>query len=247
MVPSQTRFSLQRGYVLHRRPYRDTSQLLEVFSEEHGRIGLVARGARGRRDAQGLLQPFIPLLLSWSGRGELATLTAVESAGAMHALNAMPLLCGFYLNELLLRLLPRFDPHREVFHIYDHTLAELARHSIGTGEMEWALRMFERDLLQELGYGLVLDHDVESGEPIDEVEFYRYVLGYGPLWCEKDLADQHTDMIIRGSTLRALSQGSSVGTRGLREAKRLMRAAIDQQLAGRALHSRRLLRDLSTT
>lgn len=244
MVTSGARYALQRGYILHRRPYRDTSHLLEVFTEEYGRIGLVARGGRGRRDWQGLLQPFVPLLLSWSGRGELATLTAVEGTGSMLKLNGMPLLCGFYLNELLLRLLLRYDAHAELFYAYDHAITGLAVVDIKVDEMQWLLRVFERDLLQELGYGLVLDHDVESGESIEGSECYRYRLGHGPMWCESDIAERETDPIIHGSTLLALHQGTLGDSASLREAKRLMRAAIDQQLAGRPLHSRRLLRDL---
>ncbi|MBI3772680.1 MAG: DNA repair protein RecO [Gammaproteobacteria bacterium] len=235
---------MHRGYILHRRPYRDTSHILDVFTEEHGRLGLVARGGRGRREWQGLLQPFVPLLLSWSGRGELATLTAIESAGAAHSLAGTPLLCGFYLNELLLRLLQRFDPHAQLFNVYATTLSVLARVNENPGEIEWGLRIFERDLLQELGYGLVLDHDVETGDPIQETETYRYVLGHGPVWCESDLVEHAADAMLHGHSLLALHQGQCHDPGSLREVKRLMRAAIDQQLAGRPLHSRRLLRDL---
>lgn len=244
MSTSATRHTLHRGYILHRRAYRDTSHILEVFTEEHGRLGLVARGGRGRRDWQGLLQPFIPLLLSWSGRGELATLTAVESAGAALSLAGTPLLCGFYLNELLLRLLQRFDAHVQLFNVYANTLNALAGASENPGLVEWSLRIFERDLLQELGYGLVLDHDVETGDPIQEMETYRYVLGHGPVWCEPDLIEHAADAILHGYSLLALHHGQCPNPVSRREAKRLMRAAIDQQLAGRPLHSRRLLHDL---
>jgi DNA repair protein RecO (recombination protein O) len=241
---SGTRFALQHGYILHRRPYRDTSHILEVFTEEHGRLGLVARGGRGRREWQGLLQPFVPLLLSWSGRGELATLTAIESVGASHSLAGTPLLCGFYLNELLLRLLQRFDPHVQLFNVYATTLSGLARAHENAFGIEWGLRIFERDLLQELGYGLVLDHDVDTGDPVQEAETYRYVLGHGPVGCEPDLVEHAADTMVHGHSLLALHLGLCHDPLSLREAKRLMRAAIDQQLAGRPLHTRRLLRDL---
>ena len=110
------RVLLQSSFVLHRRPYRDTSLLLEVFSQEYGRLGLVARGAVSPRSRwKGLLQPFAPLLLSWSGAGELATLTAAEEAGCPIPLPPHRVLAGLYINELLLRLLPRLDPHPGLF------------------------------------------------------------------------------------------------------------------------------------
>ena len=158
---------LQRAYVLHHHPYRDSSALVEIFSEHHGRVGLVARGVRGRRNPrQALLQPFTPLLLSWSGRGELMTLVDVEAEAPNAMLQGMVLMSGFYVNELLLRLLRRHDPHPQLFLYYDQLLQRLARlEGDNPPELAIALRLFEKVLLDEIGYGLVLACDGLGGAP----------------------------------------------------------------------------------
>ena len=145
------------------RPLRETSLLIDALTRDHGRVGLLARGVRAARSrfSRAALQPLTPLNLSWSGRGELSTLTAAEPAGnALHA-SGETLLCALYLNELVARLLPRNDPHPGVFEEYLTTFARLA----GDYAPAWTLRRFERDLLGHLGYGLVLEADAETGEP----------------------------------------------------------------------------------
>src|SRR5215472_17488080 len=152
MSRSVQRVQLARAYVLHQRPFRDTSLIVEAFARDYGRLTLFAHGARGPRSRFTALQPFRPLLLSWSGRGEAPALAAAESAEAPPALAATQLLSGFYLNELLLKLLTRGDPHPELFDLYEATLAELR--SAATAEA--ALRLFEARLLGFIGYGLNL-------------------------------------------------------------------------------------------
>lgn len=229
------RVLLQSAFVLHRRPYRDTSLLLEVFVQDHGRLGLAARGAAAPRSRlKGLLQPFAPLLLSWSGAGELATLTAAEEAGCPISLPPHRVLAGLYINELLLRLLPRLDPHPGLFVAYQRLLAELAA---APGE-EPPLRRFEKRLLDELGYGLTLDGEAVSGAPIVAEEQYCYVLDRGPL-----AADQvQTGVPISGRSLLALRDGIFSEPAVLKEVKRLTRAALAEQLRGRALKTRELYR-----
>ncbi len=229
------RVLLQSAFVLHRRPYRDTSLLLEVFVQDHGRLGLAARGAAAPRSRlKGLLQPFTPLLLSWSGAGELATLTAAEEAGCPIPLPPHRVLAGLYINELLLRLLPRLDPHPGLFAAYQRLLAELAA---APGE-EPPLRRFEKRLLDELGYGLTLDGEAVSGAPIIAEEQYCYVLDRGPL-----AADQaQTGVPISGRSLLALRDGIFSDPAVLKEVKRLTRAALAEQLRGRALKTRELYR-----
>src|SRR3990172_6126372 len=151
------RHDAQPAFVLHNYPYRETSLVLEVFTQHHGRVAMVARGARRPRSAlRGVLLAFQPLLLSWSGRSELRTLYKAEWRGGLPQLKGVALLCGFYLNELMVKLLPHDDPHKALYRTYFDTL-----HALGKGGDHAAtLRRFEKHLLKELGYALTLDHDV---------------------------------------------------------------------------------------
>lgn len=231
---AQTRILLQPAFVLHRRPYLNTSLLLEAFGRESGRVGLVARGALGSRSRlKGLLQPFVPLLLSWVGTGELATLSAAEDSGPPATLAPARVLAGLYANELLVRLLPRQDPLPELFAAYGRLLAELTV----APDPEPALRCFEKRLLAELGYGLTLDREA-GGLPIVAEETYRYVLDQGPLPAHQT----QTGLLISGRSLLALRDELLSDPAILREVKRLTRAALTEQLRGRALKTRDLYR-----
>jgi DNA repair protein RecO (recombination protein O) len=181
-----------------------------------------------------ILQPFVPLLLSWVGRGEVCTLTGVERSGPWMPLNGSGVACGFYLNELLLRLLPRNDSHEQLFERYAHTLEALGG-ALGTQRI---LRMFERDLLQELGYALVLERDAESGEPIAEEGLYHYDPQRGPVRVRDGSSG---GIVVRGRSLISLLSGDLSDTDSLREAKRLLRAALTPHLGPRPLRSRSLL------
>ncbi len=243
-VRNTTRQQLQSAYILHQRPYRDTSVLLEVFSQDHGRLGVVAKGVRRRRNPrQALLQPFTPLLLSWSGRGELMTLLDVESQASGYLLQGSVLMSGFYLNELLLRLLQRQDPHSRLFLHYDRTLTRLADmngQAQQRAELPVALRIFEKYLLEEIGYGLMLDCDAE-GEVLNADRLYRYQVGVGlvPLPDNSRVGVE----VLHGAHLCALArdQLDEVSARGV---KRLLRAAIDQHLGGKPLQSRKMLLEM---
>lgn len=229
------RVLLQPAFILHRRPYRDTSLLLEAFGQDHGRVGLVARGAVAPRSRlKGLLQPFAPLLLSWIGESELATLTAAEDAGRPIPLPPNRVLAGLYVNELLLRLLPRLVPHPDLFAAYETLLAELA----AAPSEEPPLRRFEKRLLDELGYGLTLDCEAVSGAPIVAEEQYCYILDRGPLAA----GQSGIGVPISGRGLLALRDGMLTDPAVLREVKRLTRAALAEQLRGRALKTRELYR-----
>jgi len=229
------RVLLQPAFVLHRRPYLNTSLLLEAFAREHGRLALVARGAMASRSRlKGLLQPFAPLLLSWSGAGELATLTAAEEAGHPVTLPPNRVLAGLYVNELLVRLLPRHDAQPGLFDAYGRLLAELA---VESGE-EPALRRFEKTLLDDLGYGLTLDREAVGGTPIVAEAHYRYVLDRGPLAA----GDTRIGVPISGRGLLALRDGDLTDPAVLAEIKRLTRAALAEQLRGQTLKTRALYR-----
>lgn len=222
------RVQLEPGYVLNAKPYTESSLLLEVFTREHGRAGLVARGARGPKSkTRALLQPLQPLLLSWNEAGELGTLTAVEGNGAPPLFDGERVFYGWYLNELLLKLLQRRDPHPQLYEAYATALARLA----GEGA-EVALRLFEKALLAETGYGLHLPDDLDAGA------YY---------WLDADLGTQLASPghgSYPGASLLALAEERLETPQALADARRILRAALDRQLAGRELETPKLMRQM---
>lgn len=221
-------------FVLHRRDYRETSLLLELFSRHYGRIGAVMKGAKrkGRADAS-VLAPFQRLTVSWSGRGELVTLTQADYAGGPLRLVGETLMCGFYMNELLMRLLHRDDPHEDIFDYYGEALGLLS-----AGSLEVVLRRYEKALLDGLGYGPVLDHDVADGSPLDPDALYEYIPEMGP---RRMLQADSGQVQVRGRSLLALAGKGELDQTVLPDIKALMRALIDHHLDGRPLHSRNLM------
>ncbi len=237
-MTQHARVSLEPAWILHHYPYRDSSLLLEVFSREYGRIGLIARGARSAKGRwQNQLQMLRPLLLSWSMRGELGTLTGVDSRGGMDVFPGRQVLCACYLNELLMRLLTRHDPHPELFADYEDALLML-----GTAE-EQALRLFEKRLLQALGYGLLLDCEYDSGAAVLAENLYEYRMEKGPVRCRQS-ADN--GIFLQGASLLALHGDNLQDRQACREVKRLMRAALALYLGERPLRTREVLRQLSS-
>lgn len=233
-MSGRERVLLQAAYVLHHYDWRETSQIVEIFSRDYGRLGLVARGARRPGSPwRGLLQPFRPLWLSWSGGGELGTLAGAEATGLPWPLAGPVLLSGFYLNELLLRLLPRRDPQPALYAAYVDTLACLMR------EPAPALRIFEKRLLAALGYGLLLREEAGSGAPIQPATHYRYDLERGPL--PLSAAGSAEGPLVHGATLLALAAERFDDPRLLAEARRLLGAALERQLGGRSLRTREVL------
>ncbi|HWP00979.1 MAG TPA: DNA repair protein RecO [Methylococcus sp.] len=230
--PEHKRVLLDQALVLHRRNYRETSLLVELFTLAHGRMGVLAKGVkRDRRQAGGAwLQPFVPLLVSWTGRGDLPILTGAEALGAPLRLAQTSLFCALYVNELLLKLLPRQDPHPNLFVSYQNCLEQLA----AGDDAESSLRHFELTLLEEVGYGLQLATEAESGRPIDPGRFYTYRVEMGPC-----LAADASDA-IRGATLLALKERRFDDARMRVESKRLLRKVIHHHLGGRTLRTRDL-------
>ena len=229
-----SRHQLVPGYLLHLRPYRETSALLDLFTPSLGRVGLVARGVRSPRSRQrGELQPFRPLKLSWSARGELGTLTGVEPDGRAAALRGTALYSGFYLNELLVRLLARQDPHPELYALYQLSLRRLAAEP----ELEPVLRLFEKRVLEEIGYGLLLDAEAEHGVAVHPQHWYDYHLEGGPV----RVADADAPgFVFCGSSLLAVAREEFSDATVLHDAKRLMRAALALYLGDKPLRSREL-------
>jgi DNA repair protein RecO (recombination protein O) len=233
------RVQLEQAYVLHHKPYRDTSRILELFTREHGRLTVFARGARGGKRAAGalasVLQPFHRVLVSFSGRGEAGQLTHAEFDGGFDELPNSRTLSGFYLNELLMRLFERHDAHADVFDLYDSTLAKL---KIASNDEAGLLRIFEKRLLEMLGYGLSLDREIYSGQAVTADKMYRYLPERGVA-----LVDGVAEglMIFSGASLLALNADQLSDGTVKSDARRLLRAAIDQYLAGRELRSREVL------
>ena len=229
------------GFVLHSYPYRETSLIIEVLTADHGRIAMVARGAkRPRSELRGVLQAFQPLALSWAGTGELKTLLKAEWQGGLPLVGGAALLCAFYLNELLLRLLPREDAHPQLFADYRAALASLAE----GGEQAPVLRRFELRLLAELGYALPLTHEADSGRPIEPTARYYYAFDRGPRSVERGQPAGQRWPLVRGSTLLALARLDFGEAADAADAKRLMREVLDHYLEQRAIFSRRVVRDL---
>ncbi|MBV8063410.1 MAG: DNA repair protein RecO [Nevskia sp.] len=223
------RIEFEPAWLLTQRPYRESSLLLEAFSPGHGRVGLVARGARGPRSKlRGVLQLFTPLLLSWTEAGELGTLTAAEAAGAAVPLAGERVFHGWYLNELLLRLTERHDAHPGLYRDYAAALARLPG-----ADGEAALRIFEKRLLAETGYALPLPERLEPDRR------YRFDLERGASPAGAADPDSYA-----AATLLGLRDERLETREALREARKLLRAALRRQLGGRELETPRLLRQL---
>jgi DNA repair protein RecO (recombination protein O) len=220
---------LAPAYVLHQYAYRDTSRIVEVMTSEHGRLSLFARGANGpKSQLRGLLRPFQRMLVSWSGKGEAGQLVSAEIDGHVTSLAPHRLMSGFYLNELLLKLTERWDPHPEIFLSYAACVQALCA---GEDE-EPALRRFEKRLLNDLGYGLELARTGE-GTPVEFGRYYRLAAESPPQPCVADAPGA-----VYGQSLADLEAERFGDARSLRDAKRVLRAALDACLEGRPLKSR---------
>jgi DNA repair protein RecO (recombination protein O) len=229
------RVEQQPAFVLHARPYRETSLLVECLTRDHGRIGVVARGVRKERARlqRAQLEPFQRIELDLLIKGELATLRTAESVGMAQRLTGDAGMAGLYLNELVVRLTGRQDPNPELFDCYERTLRRMA-----AGEpLAWTLRRFERDMLEALGYALPLDIDAIDGEPLDPALTYFYDPESGVL--PGRAGDQRA---IRGADLLALAADQAPDTAGLASLRRMMRQIISFHLGGGELKAWRVLR-----
>jgi DNA repair protein RecO (recombination protein O) len=227
-VLPRERITLEPAFVLHHREYRDTSRILDVFSARHGRLTLFARGARGPKSKlASLLMPFRPLLVSWTGRGDAAQLTGAESGGHL-VFPARQVLPGFYLNELIITLTTRHDPQPQLFEDYQRTLHRLSIES----HPEPALRVFEKRLLESIGYGLELDVEPSS--------HYQYRPSQGLAQVREDAPGAYA-----GRCLLALREESLDDAQTLDVARRVLRQALDHCLEGRELRTRTVARSMT--
>ena len=233
------RVSLEPAYVLHGRPYRESSLLLEAFTRDHGRVGLVARGARGSKSRwRSVLQPFRPLLLSWNQRGELGTLVAVDQVASPPAVHGEAIFCGLYINELLMRGLHRSDPHPGLFETYRQLLTEL----LLSQQPEPILRAFEKQLLDALGFGLQLECEHDTGVPVTAAAWYEYIPERGLV---RHTRDENTGTgvndyrLVSGAALLGL-QSNVIRQEHQPELKRLMRRVLKHHLGDKPLASQAL-------
>ena len=235
---ARTRQDGQPGYVLHTYPFRETSLVVETFTRSHGRVAMVARGAKRPRSAlRGSIMAFQPLALSWSGHGDLRLLLRAEWQGGQQRLQGRALLCGFYLNELLLKLLPREDAHEKLFLDYQAALARLTQEP----EPGAVLRCFEKALLRELGYALALDRDSGSGDEIDPGKCYAYEPERGPVAVN---GAAQLGLVFTGRTLLDIVHDDYRNPATLQQAKALMRLLIGHRLEQKPLNSRRIFEEL---
>ncbi len=231
------------AFVLHSYPFRETSLIIDVYSRSHGRLAIVARGARRPRSSlRGVLMNFQPLLLSWFGKGEVRTLHSAEWQGGQPYLQGTALMCGFYLNELLLNLLARDDPHEQLFDYYRATLHRLAHET----DHAATLRCFERHMLQELGYALLLDRETNSGKAIQAELCYRYAVERGPLPDDSGphAGDARDGLPVLGKTMLDMAADDYTDPVTAQQSKQLMRMLLNHHLGGKTLLTRELIKDL---
>lgn len=229
---------LEQVFVLHRRDYGETSLIVELFSRESGRVAVLSKGARGNKSkTSGILQPFMPLEASWRGKGELPYLRSAELAGEPFRFRSGVLVSALYLNELLMRVLQRHDPCEKIFDIYKQTLEQLNRSDVHQA----ALRIFEKYLLQELGYGLPLTHEANTHEPIKSEYSYRFSPELGFIKVASSLGQGN---VFSGTTLLALARDDYSNAMVLRDAKRLIRIALMPLLGNHTIKTRELLQSV---
>ena len=247
MAGPKQRVEQQPAWVLHTYPWRETSLIVEIFAREHGRVGLVAKGARRPySQLRGVLLAFQPLRMDWSGGGEVKTLVRAEWQGGQPLLSGRGLLCGYYLNELLVRLTAREDAHPRLFDAYVDAVRALGRGEPASP----ILRRFELALLQDLGYEAGLAVDADSGAAIQPDGRYLYILERGPVRLETLEAEGvesgalGEQPLLSGQTLLDMAADDFSRAETLAQSKQLLRMLINHTLGGQPLQSRRVLKEL---
>lgn len=236
----------QRAFVLHSRPYRETSLLLDLMTESTGMVSAICKGAkRGKNNTNGLLQPFSPLMIQLKGKHDLAVIASVELTQVPYKLLSKNLIVGFYLNELLLKLLHKHEPHPQIFERYTQTLNVLAT----LGDVEPSLRMFEFNLLSEIGYGFDFTMDAETHQPILKNDTYYLILDHGFVKASQ-LIEQTTEKLVSSGSKSYNLSGKSLldidisdysDPQTRRDAKFIARATIDSLLGSNKLKTRQVI------
>jgi len=233
-MSNSRRVQQQPAYILHRRPFRDSSQILDILTREYGKVAVVARGSRGSKSRlAGVLRPFLPLRVSWVAKSDLGTLTGAEAAGAPSGLRGDALLSAYYVNELMLHFLHRHDPQPEIYELYTQAIQALC----GTSNVAACLRQFELEFLGLLGYAANLDREAGTQNDVDPDRNYDYRIEEGPVPVER----AEGPLIFSGATLLAIAAGQFDDEDVLRAANRLLRDIVNYHLGGKELQSRKVL------
>lgn len=237
-MTNHRRVQQQPAFILHHRPFRDSSQILDVISRDHGKLAVVARGSRGVRSRlKGILRPFMPLSVSWVIKSDLGTLTGAEVRGAPLSLSGDALLSGYYVNELILHFLHRHDPQPEIFDAYGYTIQALAA---AGNDVAACLRQFEFELLRQTGYALNFDHESGSNEGLDARQCYEYRVEQGPVAVSRT----EGPLVFTGELLAAIGEQRFAEPDVLRAASILLREVIAFHLGGKELKSRKVLKEM---
>jgi DNA repair protein RecO (recombination protein O) len=240
------------GFILHRYPYKETSYILETFTRTHGRVAMVAKGAKRNGANKYALNAFQPITIDWFGRADLKTLKAAGHNQIYPQLRGSALMAAFYVNELILKLAVKDDAHEVLFDAYNDLIAALsqltAQLTAHGREIEIHLRRFELTMLAELGYALTLEHEADSTASIDATLNYWYVVEHGPVRHVRGQEIRaHEPILLSGQTLCALAEGQldlATPAEVLTQAKQLMRRVINHHLGDRALFTRQLIREM---
>lgn len=236
-MSSQRRVQQQPGYILQHRPFRDSSQILDILTRDNGKVSVVARGSRGSKSRlAGLLRPFLPLRVSWVAKSDLGTLTGAEAAGPPTGITGDAVLSAFYVNELLLYFLHKHDPQPEIYALYAQVIGALA----GSCNLAASLRSFELEFLRLLGYAIDLDREHSNGDDLDDNQYYEYRIEQGLVAVERT----HGALVFLGGVFRAIAQQQFDRADVLRAANRLLRHVIAFHLGGKELKSRKVLMEL---
>lgn len=236
-MTNSRRIQQQPAYILHHRPFRDSSQILDIVTRDYGKIALVARGSRGSKSRlAGVLRPFLPLRVSWVARSDLGTLTGAEAAGTPLGLHGDAILSAFYVNELLLNFLHRHDPQPEIYGLYEEIIAALG----STANLAQCLRSFELELLSLLGYAINLEHESGTEKALDPEQHYEYRMDQGPVPVQRS----EGALVFPGALLLSIRAQEFDKPGVLRAANRLLRETIGHHMGGRELKSRKVLMEL---
>lgn len=235
---------LELAFVIHMQPFRNTSLLCYLLTQAYGRISVIAKGARTAKSKyRGNLRQFVPLLVGLSGKSDLRTLTQVEPSGLSISLSGKALLCGLYINELISRLLTTYDPFPDLFEAYLETLKELSHGE----DLELHLRIFEKTLLQEIGYGLPLEYEANTNEPINPAQDYHLYPGEGFLPIRQNTKVHEKRLaIFPGKHLLMFANNELNDKNVLRDAKRITRITLQNLLGHKPLYSRLLFQEVAT-
>lgn len=236
-MSSERRVQQQPGYILHHRPFRDSSQILDIVTRDYGKVALVARGSRGSKSRlAGILRPFLPLRLSWVAKSDLGTLTGAETSGPPAGMVGDAMLSAYYVNELLLHFLHRSDPQPEIFKLYEEVLRGL----VGSARVAASLRSFELEFLSLLGYAVNLHHEFASHDPLVDEQYYEYRMEQGPVRVDRS----EGALVFRGNVLSGVNEQRFDDPDVLRAASRLLREIIGFHLGGKELKSRKVLMEV---